>query len=58
MNKSILRKAGFNEAIELSEKGKCPFCKKEVDLDGFKDELSKKEYEISGLCQVCQDETF
>lgn len=24
----------------------------------FKDELSKKEYAISGLCQSCQDDTF
>ena len=24
----------------------------------FKDELSKKEYTISGLCQACQDFTF
>jgi uncharacterized CHY-type Zn-finger protein len=24
----------------------------------FKDELSKKEYSISGMCQQCQDETF
>jgi len=24
----------------------------------FKDELSKKEYVISGMCQTCQDKTF
>jgi hypothetical protein len=24
----------------------------------FKDELSRKEYTISGLCQECQDECF
>lgn len=24
----------------------------------FKDELSKKEYSISGMCQRCQDKTF
>lgn len=24
----------------------------------FKDALSAKEYTISGMCQVCQDETF
>jgi len=27
-------------------------------ITGFKDELSKKEYEISRLCQKCQDEFF
>lgn len=25
---------------------------------GFKDELSLKEYRISGMCQVCQDSVF
>ena len=34
----------------------CPFCNKEVT--GFKDSLSLREFEISGLCQKCQDETF
>ena len=24
----------------------------------FRDELSRREYSISGLCQKCQDETF
>lgn len=24
----------------------------------FKDEISEKEYSISGLCQTCQDKTF
>ena len=24
----------------------------------FKDDISRKEYSISALCQVCQDETF
>ena len=24
----------------------------------FKDELSSKEYKISGLCQTCQDQLF
>lgn len=28
------------------------------DATEFKDELSKKEYTISGLCQKCQDKVF
>ena len=24
----------------------------------FKDEISRKEFSISGMCQKCQDETF
>ena len=29
-----------------------------VEVKGFRDALSKKEYIISGLCQVCQDKVF
>lgn len=34
----------------------CMFCD-DPDLD-FRDELSRKEYRISGLCQHCQDTVF
>jgi hypothetical protein len=27
-------------------------------ITGFKDELSRKEFAISGLCQSCQDSVF
>jgi hypothetical protein len=33
-------------------------CKRKVNKDEFRDELSRKEFEISGLCQLCQDEIF
>ena len=36
----------------------CPFCKKPIDFNSFTDQLSLKEYKISGLCQKCQDEFF
>ncbi|MDO8610336.1 MAG: hypothetical protein Q7R95_07335 [bacterium] len=32
--------------------------KKKIDEWDFRDYLSKKEFRISGLCQVCQDKTF
>jgi len=35
---------------------KCPLCNKPILK--FTDALSVKEYEISGLCQQCQDEVF
>ncbi len=35
---------------------RCAWCG--GDASTFTDALSKKEYEISGLCQSCQDETF
>ena len=36
--------------------GQCTFCAHY--LTEFRDELSKKEYSVSGMCQTCQDETF
>lgn len=34
----------------------CSICHKPIV--GFRDNLSKKEYEISGMCQQCQDMVF
>lgn len=34
----------------------CPMC--EQPIGEFKDEASVREYEISGLCQSCQDDFF
>ena len=36
----------------------CPFCGHEVDVSSFRDDLSVKEFFISGLCQRCQDAVF
>lgn len=38
--------------------GKCPLCNTEISLEEFKDELNRKEYSISRLCQKCQDKIF
>lgn len=48
---------GFDRKKTIESK-KCVFCSEEVDLDSFKDELSLKEYHISGMCQPCQDRIF
>lgn len=58
MNEEIMKKAGFEKEVNLAKQGKCPFCKKVVVQADFKDELSRKEHKISGLCQKCQDEMF
>ena len=34
----------------------CSACR--IEIRGFKDRLSAKEFGISGLCQDCQDKTF
>lgn len=39
---------------------KCPFCGKDMSnpRGQFRDALSYKEFQISGLCQDCQDKVF
>lgn len=58
MNKDIMKKAGFTKEIERVAQGKCPLCGCKVCSNDFKDELSKKEFAISGMCQKCQDKIF
>jgi len=38
------------------EKDTCVFCHKEATK--FDNEISRREYQISGICQPCQNETF
>ena len=44
------------DRIETIEFNMCTFCHGEAIE--FKDALSKREYEISGLCQTCQDKVW
>ena len=43
---------------ECEEQNICVFCHNKVNLKDFRDDISRKEYGISGLCQKCQDDTF
>jgi len=52
------KKAFGRSPTEAKEKKICVFCGKLIKMEDFKDQLSIKEYEISGLCQKCQDDTF
>jgi len=58
MNKNIMRQVGFAKEVELVEKNVCPICLQDINMRDFKDNLSVKEYRISGLCQNCQDKIF
>jgi len=48
---------GFDRRGAVSS-NTCATCGCDVSLDSFKDELSLKEYHISGMCQKCQDDFF
>ena len=43
---------------ESVSKKVCPKCVKSVTHVPFKDDISEREADISGLCQICQDEVF
>jgi uncharacterized CHY-type Zn-finger protein len=58
MNVEIMLAAGFHKQVALVDKGLCPFCEEQIIKDNFRDELSYREYMISGLCQSCQDDFF
>jgi len=58
MNKDIMKQAGFGNYVKQVEAGNCPTCEKPIDKTAFKDDLSLKEFRISGMCQACQDEIF
>ena len=48
----------IDEMYEKRMKGCCPYCGHEIDINEFRDDLSRHEYQLSGLCQACQDEFF
>lgn len=56
--RNALRKLGFNKEIDRVETKRCPFCGMPVNDEDFRDELSRKEARISGMCQQCQDDVF
>lgn len=57
MNRDIIA-ALFPERLALIDDGKCPECGTSVTEADFDDELSRKEFTISGLCQPCQVKVF
>jgi Zn-dependent M32 family carboxypeptidase len=57
--KRNLKALGFDKEVERVEKGQCPFCGSDkVNREDFRDEQSFREFQLSGLCQACQDEAF
>lgn len=47
----------FGRSFALAQAGKqCVVCGKQAEK--FRDDISLKEWHISSMCQVCQDEVF
>lgn len=63
MNRNIIEEAqrlGLIKpnTMELIENRQCPLCENKINVNDFKDELSLREFTISGMCQTCQDRIF
>ena len=58
MNKDIMKQLGFSDEVNRFENKKCVFCSEHINLDSFRNDISKREYKISGQCQKCQDDLF
>lgn len=56
--KEMLNGPVFTKQVENIEAGKCATCGKDVNENDFTDSLSRKEFNISGMCQACQNEVF
>ena len=56
--RALLIGAGFEEEVRRAMMGMCIFCQTPVTVEDFRDDISRREFEISGMCQKCQDETF
>ena len=58
MNKNIMKQAGFGEEVGRVESGRCPHCNDLIDATDFRNGISLREFNISGMCQKCQDKFF
>jgi hypothetical protein len=58
MNEEIMKQVGYIRETSLVRNKKCPLCECDIIMSDFRDNLSIREYKISGLCQACQDEIF
>jgi RNase P subunit RPR2 len=58
MNEEILRQAGMGKMVDAVKAGLCPTCRKPIKKKDLRDDLSKREFDISGMCQECQDSVF
>ena len=47
-----------NTKTDAENEKVCVFCHKSIEMKDFRNEISTREYRISGICQKCQDDVF
>lgn len=57
MNNRMMNRL-FPKETKLRKHGQCVWCEKVINMEDFRDELSKREFRISGICQRCIDKFF
>ena len=57
MEEAIRALTGIDRRKAITSKT-CATCGSGVTRNSFRDELSLKEFHITGMCQKCQDKTF
>jgi len=58
MNEQIMRNFGYNSEMDRIKAGRCAICNCVIRHEDFRDQLSYEEFNISGMCQGCQDKMF
>lgn len=58
IKQKIMKDIGFHKEVNRVREGLCPICEAHIDPTKFRDLLSLREFEISGMCQSCQDHIF
>ena len=58
INQEKVLRAIFPKEMKNRDENRCPFCEEIIDIHMFKNKLSIDEYNISGICQKCQDKFF
>jgi len=55
----LLKALGFDDEVENLKSGRCPFCgSTKTSKEDFRDEMSYREFKISGLCQHLSGKYF
>jgi hypothetical protein len=56
LNKPVFKLYPYKKTLAM--RGLCTFCSKPIAEESFRSDLGRKEYTVTGMCQLCQDNAF